>query len=70
MFTVSTGSLMLNQEDYSLKKMIFLQVSAAITWKGVTGPFFVREKGLKVSRNQHLEHLQNDSEPCHYARKS
>ena len=51
MFTVSTGSLMLNQEDYSLKKVIFLQVSAAITWKGVTGPFFVREKGLKVSRN-------------------
>lgn len=40
-------------------------VSASITWKAVTGTFFVREKALKINGNLYLEHLQNEMTTSH-----
>ena len=33
-------------------------VSACVTWKGATKPFFVHENGLKVNAKRYKEHLE------------
>ena len=38
-------------------------VSALITWKGIIGPLFLGEKGLKINGNLYLEHSQNQMIP-------
>ena len=34
-------------------------VSACVTWKGATKPFFVNENGLKVNAKPYKKHLEN-----------
>ena len=36
-------------------------VSAVITWKGVSQPFFIGGNGIKVNRASYLKHLRDDS---------
>lgn len=38
-------------------------VSAAMTWKGISGQFFVGKKRSKKSENLFLEHLKNEMTP-------
>ena len=44
-----------------LKKVM---VSAAITWKGVSQPFFIGGNGIKVNEASYLKHLRNDLIPA------
>ena len=40
-----------------------LMVSAVITWKGVSKPFFVAEKNIKVNGENYLRHVKKDLMP-------
>lgn len=48
----------------SNKFTVKVMVSAVITWKGVSPPFFVGQAGLKVDSHRYLAHLQNDLMPA------
>lgn len=45
------------------KFSVKVMVSAAITWKGIIKPFFVREKVPEIDGNLYCEHLQNEMIP-------
>ena len=38
-------------------------VSACVTWKGATKPFFVNDKGLKVNSKTYKKHLEKERLP-------
>ena len=42
------------------KQSVKFMVSACITWNGVTKPFFVTGKGLKVNANSYKKHLEKE----------
>ena len=44
-----------------LKKFV---VSAIITWKGVSQPFFIGGNGIKVKGASYLKHLRDDLIPA------
>ena len=44
-----------------LKKVM---VSAVITWKGVSQPFFIGGNGIKVNGASYLKHLRDDLIPA------
>ena len=39
-------------------------VSAAITWYGVTKPFFVNSNGIKVNKENYCKHLKKELFPA------
>ena len=41
-----------------------VMVSAALTWHGVTQPFFVGKQGLKVNAKNYCNHLKNKLFSC------
>ena len=41
-----------------------VMVSAVITWKGVSQPFFIGGNGIKVNRASYLKHLRDDLIPA------
>ena len=41
-----------------------VMVSAAVTWHGVTKPFFVNSRGMKVNGPSYLRHLKNELFPA------
>ena len=40
-----------------------IMVSACVTWKGATKPFFVNENGLKVNAKTYKKHLEKQLFP-------
>ena len=40
-----------------------VMVSAVITWKGVSQPFFIGGNGIKVNRASYLKHVSDDLIP-------
>ena len=49
-----------HQTNKQAKKVM---VSACITWKGVTKPFFVNNKGMKVNSKSYKKHLEKELIP-------